>query len=71
MDEATHRADKNGIIDPNKVLYVSVPSSADGNYFKLPNTLAPVILDCTYISATNIQKINVPENTEQVFFPQS
>ena len=68
MDEATHRAGKNGIIDPNKVLYVSVPSSADGNYFKLPDTPAPVILDCTYISSTNIQKINVPENTEQVFF---
>jgi hypothetical protein len=68
MDEETHRAGKIGIIDPNKVLYMSIPSSADGNYFDLPDTQAPVILDCTYISSTDIQRIDVPLNTEQVFF---
>ena len=68
MDEKTHRAGKTGIIDPNKVLYMSIPSSADGNYFALPDTESPVILDCTYISSTDIQMINVPINTEQVFF---
>ena len=68
MDEETHRASKMGIIDLNKVLYMSIPSSADGNYFNLPNTQAPVILDCTYVSSTDIQRIDVPSNTEQVFF---
>tara|TARA_R110002074_G_scaffold145058_2_gene293602 strand:+ start:90 stop:989 length:900 start_codon:yes stop_codon:yes gene_type:complete len=68
MDEVTGRASVNGVIDPNKPLYISVPSAADGNYFDLMNTTAPVILDCTYVSSANIQRINVPINTEQVFF---
>ena len=68
MDETTHRAGKNGIIDPNKPLYVSVPSSANGNFFDLRVGDAPVILDCTYVGSTDIKKINVPRNTEQVFF---
>ena len=38
------------------------------NYFNLGNIQAPVILDCTYVSSTDIQKIDVPINTEQVFF---
>jgi aspartate/methionine/tyrosine aminotransferase len=45
-----------------------VPSAADGNYFDIEYIKAPVILDCTYVSSTNKQKINVPKNTEQVFF---
>jgi hypothetical protein len=67
MDEETHRAGKLGIIDPNKVLYLSIPSAADGNFFDT-KIKAPVILDCTYVGSTNIQKINVPPNTEQVMF---
>ena len=57
-------------IDPNKVLYVSNPSAADGNFFNL-DVDCPVILDCTYISSTNVQefnKIHIPPNTEQIFF---
>ena len=54
-------------IDPNKVLYISNPAAGDGN-FKNVEVSCPVILDCTYISSTNIQRINVPENTEQVMF---
>jgi len=68
MDEETHRSAIPGIIDPDKPLYISMPSSADGNFFDLKVGAAPVILDCTYIGSTNIQKINVPQNTEQVFF---
>ncbi len=68
MDEQTGRAKVKGNIDPDKPLYISVPSAADGNYFNLPKTTAPVILDCTYVSSTNKQRINVPINTEQVFF---
>ena len=57
------------VVDPNKPIFISIPSSADGNFFKpsLPKDV-PVILDCTYIGSTNIQKIDVPESTEQVFF---
>jgi len=59
---------KDSVIDPDKVLYVSVPSGCDGNYFDLEDVDCPVILDCTYVSTTNIQRINPPKNTEQVFF---
>ena len=54
-------------IDPNKVLYISNPSAHDGN-FKDIEVSCPVILDCTYLSSTNIQRINIPKNTEQVMF---
>ena len=54
-------------IDPDKVLYISNPSAYDGN-FKDIEVSCPVILDCTYVSSTNIQRIDVPTNTEQVFF---
>ena len=59
------------VIDKDKPLYISIPSAADGNFFnpqKRGPIEAPVILDCTYIGATDIQKIDVPKNTEQVFF---
>jgi len=59
------------VIDKDKPLYISIPSAADGNFFNPQERgpiEAPVILDCTYIGATNIQKIDVPKNTEQVFF---
>lgn len=59
---------KNQLIDPDKVLYVSVPSACDGNFSNLQDINCPVILDCTYVSSTNIQKINTPKNTEQVMF---
>ena len=57
------------VVDPNKPIFISIPSSADGNFFKpsLPKDV-PVILDCTYIGSTNIQRIDIPEGTEQVFF---
>ena len=68
MNEETHRSALPGIIDPNKPLYVSVPSSANGNFFDLKVGDGPVILDCTYVGSTDIKKIDVPRNTEQVFF---
>ena len=52
---------------PHKVLYVSIPSAADGNFCDIKAN-CPVILDCTYISSTSIKKINPPNSTEQVFF---
>ena len=59
------------VIDKDKPLYISILSAADGNFFNPQERgpiEAPVILDCTYIGATDIQKIDVPKNTEQVFF---
>jgi hypothetical protein len=51
----------------DKVLYLSAPFSGDGDYRNIKAD-CPVILDCTYVSSTNIQHIDVPKNTEQVFF---
>ena len=68
MNEETGRAALKGKIDNNKPLYISIPSAADGNYFDSGKIEAPVILDCTYVGSTNIQRINLPKNTEQVFF---
>ena len=68
MDEVTGRSALKGNINPNKPLYISIPSAADGNYFNPGDIQAPVILDCTYVSSTDIQRINVPTHTEQVFF---
>ena len=51
----------------DKILYVSIPNAADGNFCNI-NVDCPVILDCTYISSTSIQTIDIPQNTEQVFF---
>ena len=56
-------------IDPHKVLYLSNPSARCGNIHNdLKDVDCPVILDCTYLSSTNIQKIHIPKNTEQVMF---
>ena len=55
-------------IKNDRPLYLSIPSHADGNFFNPGNLDAPIILDCSYVGSTNIQKINVLKNTEQVFF---
>lgn len=55
-------------IKNDRPLYLSIPSQADGNFFNPGNLDAPIILDCSYVGSTNIQKINVLKNTEQVFF---
>ena len=72
MDEDTGTAYMHGDVDPDKPLYISIPSAADGNIFypgiKYWNSHPPVILDCTYISSTSEKKIEVPSTTEQIFF---
>lgn len=68
MDADTHRSGIPGKIDSDKPLYISIPSAADGNIFDPGKIDAPVILDCTYVGTTSIQKIKVPRNTEQTFF---
>jgi len=72
MDEKTHRAGLSADINSTKPMYISIPSSADGNIFyprvDTWRNNPPVILDCTYISSTAIKTIEVPKTTEQVFF---
>lgn len=59
------------VIDKNNPLYISVPSAADGNYFDITNQgidHTPTIIDCSYVGTTQIKKIQIPTNTEQIFF---
>lgn len=53
---------------PNDVLYVSNPRCHDGNFDDFAMITNPVILDCAYVGATYIKKINIPINTEQIMF---
>jgi hypothetical protein len=61
-------------LDPNKVLYISNPSCIDGNYISnehidiINEAGCPVIYDCAYVSASRSHTINIPSNTEQIFF---
>ena len=48
-------------------LYLSNPSAADGNVL-YTDASCPVILDCTYVSSTDIKTINILERIEQIFF---
>lgn len=68
MNQATGRSAVPSVINENNPLYLSIPSHADGNFFNPKQINAPVILDCSFVGSTNVQTINVPENTEQVFF---
>ena len=54
----------------NDVLYMTCPSSIDGNYVDIP-TDVPVVLDIAYVGTTAIKKINIPPNVEKVFFSLS
>jgi len=65
--DAGTEIDHSYFIDPHKVLYLSNPFAGDGN-FRDVEVNCPVILDCTYISSTSIQRIHIPKNTEQVMF---
>lgn len=63
---------KNGsevtVLNSTDVLYISNPQCYNGNFEDFSNIQNPVILDCAYIGATPIKKINLPNNTEQVIF---
>ena len=54
-----------------EILYMSNPSSADGNITDIPTDI-PVALDIAHIgSCSNRVKISVPDNVEKVFFSLS
>ena len=58
----------------DEVLFISNPKCSTGNFLseieckKIEETKCPVILDCTYISATEKKPMKVFTNTEQIFF---
>lgn len=57
--------------DTGEVMYLSNPSSIDGNITDIPQDI-PVVLDIAHIgSCSNRVKINVPDNVEKVFFSMS
>ena len=57
--------------ETGEVLYMSNPSSADGNLKEIP-TDKPVVLDIAHIGSCNTDvKIDVPDNVEKVFFSLS
>jgi len=59
------------VIDNANLLYISLPSAADGNHFDISNQGigdTTAIVDCSYVGTTNIKKIQLPQNTEQIFF---
>ena len=71
---------KNGIernldqLDCNRVLYLSDPSSVDGDFLsnktlkKIYDLGCPVILDCAYIGAVKKKSIPLGKSVEKVFF---
>ena len=57
--------------ETGEVLYMSNPSSADGNLKDIPTNI-PVVLDIAHIgSCSSDIKIKVPDNVEKVFFSLS
>lgn len=54
----------------NEVLYMTNPSSIDGNFTTIPTDM-PVVLDIAYVGTTKIKKIELPANVEKVFFSLS
>lgn len=54
----------------NEVLYISCPSSIDGNHTTIP-TDVPVVLDLAYVGTTSITKIPMTKNIEKVFYSLS
>ena len=52
------------------IKYKSVPSSIDGNFCSVPINI-PVALDLAYVGSTKIQKINIHDNVEYVFYSLS
>ena len=54
----------------DSIKYVSIPSAIDGNFREIPNHV-PIALDLAYVGSTQVQKINLPNNVEHVFFSLS
>lgn len=55
-------------LKPEHVLYVSNPACATGNFIDIKDIEVPVILDCAYVGTVEKKKIDIPKNTEQIWF---
>lgn len=53
-----------------RIHYLSVPSAIDGNFVSIPKDTATAV-DLAYVGSTQIQKIELPKNTEFVFYSLS
>jgi len=53
--------------ETGEVLYLSNPTSYDGNYCTIPTDI-PVVLDLAYLLSTEKKYINISSNVERVFF---
>jgi hypothetical protein len=53
-----------------KILYLSCPSSIDGNFCNIPTDI-PVALDLAYVGSTKIRPIPIADNVEIVFYSLS
>jgi hypothetical protein len=62
------RGTKVKYINSKELLYISNPACSTGNFIEIKDISNPVILDCAYIGSTEIRKMFVPKNTEQIFF---
>lgn len=60
---------KQGGMYPHYV-YQSIPSAIDGNYKKV-NNHTKVVLDLAYVGSTKVQKIELHDGVEKVFFSLS
>jgi len=59
------------VLDRNKVLYISNPQCANGNFIDnefIETIDSPVIYDCAYLGATRSKNIGIPKRTEQIMF---
>jgi hypothetical protein len=54
----------------DEILYMSSPSSIDGNWRDIPTDI-PVALDLAYVGSTKIKKLDLPSNVEYVFYSLS
>lgn len=52
------------------ILYMSCPSSIDGNFVNIP-THMPVALDLAYVGSTEVRQIPMTDNIEYVFYSLS
>ena len=53
-----------------EILYLSCPSSIDGNFVDIP-THVPVALDLAYVGSTEVRHIPMTDNIEYVFYSLS
>lgn len=54
----------------DSIKYLSVPSAIDGNFIDIPKHVATAV-DLAYVGSTRIEKIELPANTEVVFYSLS